>query len=75
MYLKVTESPQPAGGYPYYGLWLMRMWCAGGYPYSRRFMVDAYVVGCNWIELPITKYFNVKDSQKKSSCQVYVVTW
>ena len=37
--------------------------------FESRFMVDANVVGCNWIELPTSKYFVVRPQKKLSSCQ------
>ena len=35
-------------------------------------MVDTGVVGCNWIELPATKFYQVKEDKKLSSCQYEV---
>ena len=35
-------------------------------------MVDTGVVGCNWIELPATKFYHVKEDKKLSSCQYEV---
>ena len=35
-------------------------------------MVDTGVVGCNWIELPAAKYYQVKEHNKLSSCQYEV---
>ena len=37
-----------------------------------RFMVDTGVVGCNWIELPAAKYYQVKENNKLSACQYEV---
>jgi len=44
--------------------------------YNLRFMIDANVVGCNWIELPPRKY-RVRDSKNfRSMCQYEVdVAW
>lgn len=37
--------------------------------FNIRFMVDANVVGCNWLELPAGKY-QVRKANRQSSCQV-----
>ncbi len=37
-----------------------------------RFMVDAKVPGCNWVELPAAKYKVRRSNEKQTSCQIEV---
>ncbi|KAL5531593.1 POL3 [Sanghuangporus baumii] len=45
-------------------------------PYVLRFMIDAKVVGMNWIEIPAGKYNILNGEKKRSQCQLeFSVAW
>ncbi|KAH7929130.1 hypothetical protein BV22DRAFT_1081793 [Leucogyrophana mollusca] len=44
--------------------------------YTLRFMIDAKVVGMNWIEVPAGKYKLISEENKQSACQIELhVRW